>query len=92
MPYRAVAERMQTMGCIVPDGLYTGPGPRVSSLTDEKKAILAFVTEMFEWYGTSALEELLEAELMFDTYIGMTPMVGAMNQVYVENIFEHPEN
>ncbi|MBO7633063.1 MAG: hypothetical protein J6S72_01590 [Lachnospiraceae bacterium] len=62
MPYRAVAERMQTMGCIVPDGLYTGPGPRVSSLTDEKKAILAFITEMFEWYGTSALEELLEAE------------------------------
>ena len=63
MPYRAVAERMQTMGCIVPDGLYSGPGVHASSLTDEQKAILAYITEMFEWYGSPVFTQLLEAEL-----------------------------
>ena len=32
--------------------------------------------------------EQLEDSLMFDQYIGGTPMVGAMNRVYVENCFD----
>ena len=62
MPYRAIEERMQTLGCIVPAGLYDGTGVHASSLTEEQKAILSFVTEMFELYGIAALAELLEAE------------------------------
>ena len=37
---------------------------------------------------TGETPEQLENELMFDTYIGESPMVGAMNQVYVENYFD----
>ena len=32
--------------------------------------------------------EQAEDSLMFDEYIGMSPMVGAMNQIYVENFFD----
>lgn len=37
-------------------------------------------------YGKT--DEELEDNLMFNKYIGGTPMVGAMNQVYVENCFD----
>lgn len=37
-------------------------------------------------YGKT--EEQLEDELMFDTYIGGSSVVGAMNQLFVENIFD----
>ncbi|MCR5226368.1 MAG: M13 family metallopeptidase [Eubacterium sp.] len=37
-------------------------------------------------YGKT--DEDLENNLMFNRYIGGTPMVGAMNQVYVENCFD----
>ena len=37
---------------------------------------------------TGETPEQLENYLMFEQYIGQTPMVGAMNQVYVENCFD----
>ena len=65
MPYKAIAERMQNNGCIVPDGLYDNVvvGPYASTPTEEQKAILSYITEMFEWYGSPVFTQLLEAEL-----------------------------
>lgn len=37
---------------------------------------------------TGETEEKREDDLMFEQYIGGTPMVGAMNRVYVENFFD----
>lgn len=37
-------------------------------------------------YGKT--DEQKEDELIFNTYIGQSPMVGAMNRVYVENFFD----
>lgn len=62
LPYRAVTERMAGSGCIVPECLYDSPDEFAVVLKDEHKEILEFVTRMFDWYGTAALTELLEAE------------------------------
>lgn len=62
MPYRAVEERMQQTGCIVPEGLYDDPGVPASILSDEEKEILKYTLEMFDWYGTGAINALMEAE------------------------------
>ena len=42
--------------------------------------------EMEEEYGQT--DEQIEDELIFDTYIGKSPMAGAMNRVYVEKYFD----
>lgn len=62
MPYRAVEDRFQSVGCILPEGLYEETAMFDLSLTQEQREILAYTVRMFDWYGTSALVELMEAE------------------------------
>ena len=62
LPYRAVEERMLNAGCIVPKGLYESDNLPPVGLTERQREVLEFVTDMFDWYGTAALSELLEAE------------------------------
>ena len=62
MPYRAVEERILSVGCIIPEGLYDETDMFELTITQEQREILAFMVRTFDWYGTTALVELMEAE------------------------------
>lgn len=62
LPYRSVEDRVKEMGCIVPDGLFEEDSETRSSLDETQREILGFITSLFDWFGTTALSELMEAE------------------------------
>lgn len=62
LPYRAVEERVTRMGCIIPEGLYDESAALDSNLTELQRQILTYLSNMFDWFGTAALSELMEAE------------------------------
>lgn len=62
LPFRSIEDRIKAIGCIIPEGLYDEFTVLDCNLTEEQREILTYVTGMFDWYGTAALSELMEAE------------------------------
>ena len=62
LPYRAIEDRMISSGCIVPKDLYEKDRLPAIGITVRHREILEFMTELFDWYGTKGLTELMAAE------------------------------
>lgn len=61
LPYRAVAERVNTYGCIRPDVIERN-SETFSELGLEEIDILTTVYKVFSWYGPAALSAFMDAE------------------------------
>lgn len=62
LPYRVIEDRVKDVGCIVPEGLFDENAVFSINIDEKQLEILSFFTELFDWYGTTALSELMEAE------------------------------
>lgn len=62
LPYRVIGDRLKDLGCIIPEGLFEDDDAYRFSLDEKQLEILEFFTSMFDWYGTTALAELMEGE------------------------------
>ncbi len=62
LPYRSVQDRVLGYHCLIPEGLYEEKIEDITRFDEGQLEVLRFMTDLFDWFGTSALSALAEAE------------------------------